>query len=137
MSPNDNHRAKLSRLADAIVEDTVAVSDADILAEIDIASIQQARAIFVEVKTNISKRALTVAKVQLEAWRSAQSLRRRSPDGITARDTFEKIRRADPAFNQQMTIAARKGKAPTDKDKEGLDEDWADLQRLDEQDNIE
>lgn len=137
MSPNDNHRAKLSRLADAIVEDIVVASDTDILAEIDIASIQRARAILIEVKANMSKRVLADAKAQLELWRSGQSRPRRSPDGTKARDTFEKIRRADPAFNQQMTIAARKGKEPTDKDKEGLDEDWADLQQLDEQDKIE
>jgi hypothetical protein len=36
-----------------------------------------------------------------------------------------------------MMIAARHGKAPTDNDKEGLVEDWADLQALDDEDKLE
>jgi hypothetical protein len=132
MSPTDNERRKLSRLADAIIEDIVSTSDTDILAEVDIASIEQARVILVEAKANVSSRLLVDAKAQLDAWRSAQSRRRTSGGPGAAQDTFEKFRREDPAFNQHMTIAARKGKAPTDKDKEGLDEDWADLQQLED-----
>jgi hypothetical protein len=47
------------------------------------------------------------------------------------------MRRADSGFNQRITLAARNGKAPTDNDKDGLIEDWADLQKLDEQDSLE
>jgi hypothetical protein len=137
MSQDDSNRAKLARLADALVKDIMATSDADIIAEVDRASIERARTILIEVKANLSRRQLADAKAQLEAWRTAQSRDRHSLDRATARDRFEKIRRADPAFNQKMSMAARNGREPTDSDKEGLIEDWADLQRLDEQDTLE
>lgn len=137
MSQDDTHRAKLARLADALMEDIIATPDADILAEVDRASIERARTILVEVKANLSRKLLGEARAQLEAWRSAQSRDRRLLDRTTARDRFEKILRADPALHQKMTIAARNGRAPTDNDKEGLSEDWADLQRLDDEDKLE
>ncbi len=137
MSQDDTNRAKLARLADALIEDIMATPDADIIAEVDSASIERARTILIEIKANLSRRRLADAKAQLEAWRTAQSRSRHAFDRAAARDHFEKIRRADPAFNQKMTMAARNGKEPTDSDKEGLIEDWADLQRLDEQDTLE
>jgi hypothetical protein len=137
MSPDDTNRAKLARLADAIIEDIMATPDADIVAEVGHASIERARTIILEVKRNLSRRALAEAKAQLEAWRSARSRAGNTLDRTAARDRFEKIRRADSAFNQKMTIAARKGRDPTDNDKEGLAEDWDDLQHLDEQDTLE
>jgi hypothetical protein len=137
MSQDENHRAKLMRLADALMQDIIASSDADILAEIDVADIEQARIILIEVKTHISKQSLNTAKTQLGAWRSARS-RTASPLVLTdARECFDKIRRADPDFNQKMLIAARNGRAPTDNDKEGVVEDLADLQRLEDEDTLE
>jgi hypothetical protein len=64
-------------------------------------------------------------------------VRHRERAGLGTR-TVEGAARAGPglplmAIRQHMTIAARKGKAPTDRDKEGLDEDWADLQQLEGQ----
>lgn len=137
MSRNDNERQKLSRLADAILDDVLSASDADILAEVDAASIKEARLILIEAKANAAHQLLADAKTQLNTWRSAQSRRQRPHGSAGAEHTFQKFRREDPAFNQHMTIAARKGKAPTDRDKEGLDEDWADLQKLEGQDESE
>jgi hypothetical protein len=80
---------------------------------------------------------LNAAKTQLDAWRSARS-RAAGPPALTdARERFDKIRRADPDFNQKMLLAARKGRAPTDNDKEGLAEDLADLRHLDDEDTLE
>jgi hypothetical protein len=137
MSGNDNHRAKLARLADAFVQDIIATSDADIIAEVDPASIERARILLIEAKTTFSRRTLADAKARLEAWRVAQLRRRPSVDKTAVRDRFEKFRQADSGFDQKMTIAARHGKAPTDNDKEGLIEDWADLQALDDEDKLE
>lgn len=50
MSGNDNQRAKLARLADALMEDILATSDADIVAEVDFASIERARALLIEAR---------------------------------------------------------------------------------------
>ena len=41
MSQDDNHRAKLVRLADALIQDIIASSDGDILAEIDVVNIRR------------------------------------------------------------------------------------------------
>jgi hypothetical protein len=125
------------RLADALMQDIIASSDADILADIDVADIEQARTILIAVKTGVSKQSLNVAKSQLDAWRSAQSRAASPPALIDARERFDKIQRADPDFNQKMLLAARNGKAPTDNDKEGIVEDLADLQRLEDEDTLE
>jgi hypothetical protein len=137
MSGDDNHRAKLARLADAFMQDVIATSDADIIAEVDRASIERARILLIEAKTNFARRTLADAKAQLDAWRVARLHGRPSVDETAVRDRFEKFRRADSGFDQKMTIAARHGKAPTDSDKEGLIEDWADLQALDDEDKLE
>jgi hypothetical protein len=137
MSQDDINRAKLARLADALTDDIMATPDADIIAEVGQSGIERARAILTQVKASTSRRLLAQARGQFEAWRVAQSLGRHSLDRAAARDRFEKIRSADPAFNQKMTMAARNGREPTDRDKEGLIEDWADLQQLDEQDTLE
>lgn len=130
MSPNDTERLKLSRLADAILDDVLSASDADILAEVDAAYLKEARLILIEAKANASHRLLADAKSQLHAWRTAQPRRQQPRASTGAEHTFQKFRREDPAFNQHMTVAARNGQAPTDRDKEGLDEDWVDLQQL-------
>lgn len=137
MSATDKERQKIGRLADAILDDVVSTSDAEILAEVDAADIKEGRLILIEAKANASHRLLADAKAEFTAWRSAQSRRQRPRSPSGAEHTFQKFRREDPAFNQHMTIAARKGKAPTDRDKEGLDEDWADLQKLEGQDESE
>lgn len=137
MSQDDTNRTKLARLADALVEDIMATSDADILAEVEKCSIDRARAILVEVKAGLSRKLLADARTQLGAWRRAQPVGGHTIDRATARDRFEKIRRLDTAFNQKMTLAARNGREPTDNDKEGLIEDLEDLRRLDEQDTSE
>jgi hypothetical protein len=137
MSQDENHRAKLLRLADALMQDIIASSDADILAEIDVADIKQARAIFIEAKAHVSKRSLITAKIGIDEWRSARSHSSRPPLALNdARQCFDKIRRADPNFNQKVLLAARNGSAPTDTDKEGLVEDLADLQRLEDEDSL-
>jgi DNA-directed RNA polymerase specialized sigma24 family protein len=111
--------------------------DADIIAEIGQSGIERARTILMEVKASTSRHALARARAQLETWRAAQSYGRHSLDRTAARDLFGKLRNADPAFNQKLMMAARNSSAPTDRDKDGLIEDWADLQRLDKQDTPE
>lgn len=133
MSQNDNHRAKLARLADALMQDIIDSSDAEILAEIDIAHITRGRAIFAEVKARVAKQSLAAAKTQLAAWRSLRSRSTRPIDRNEAREHFEKIRRADSDFDRKMLLAARNGKAPTDNDKEGLIDDLADLKGLEDE----
>ena len=137
MSQDHDNRAKLARLADALMQDILATPDADIIAEIDQRDIERARAILLEVKATLSKRLLSKAKAEHEAW-STEHARNTVPfDRAAARVRFEQVRRGDPEFNRKMTLAARNGRAPTDQDVEGLVDDWADLQRLDGKDPSE
>lgn len=133
MSSTENERQKLARLADAILEDVLSASDSDILAEVDAAYIKEGRLILLEAKANAAHKILADAKSQLNAWHSDRSRRQRNRNSTDAENTFQKFRREDPEFNQHMTMAARNGKSPTNKDKVGLDEDWADLQDIEGQ----
>jgi len=137
MSQDHDDRAKLARLADALMQDILAMPDAEIIAEVEREGIERARTILIEVKMNISKQLLNKAKAQHDAWRATQSRNVVSLDRSTARDHFDRIRHGDPEFNQKITLAARNGKAPTDSDIDGLIDDWADLRRLDGQDSTE
>jgi hypothetical protein len=133
MSRDHEAREKLARLADAVMQDILETSDADITAEVDRGDIESARAILLEVKMNISKQLLIQAKAQHEAWSAARARVAISFDRLAARGQFERIRRGDPHLDQRMTMAARNGKAPSQADIEGIEEDLADLQRLDEE----
>jgi len=137
MSEDNINRAKLTRLAEAIIDDIIKTPDVDIIAEVGQSGVEQARTILFQVKAAASRRLLAQAKHELEAWRAAQTSRTHSLDHAAARDRFEKVRSVDPAFNRKMMMAARNEKESTDRDKDGLIEDLADLQRLDEQDTLE
>jgi hypothetical protein len=137
MSQDEVNRAKLARLADAIIDDVMAMSDDEIIAEVGHSDIERARALFTEAQTLISRQLLVKARSELEAWRNTQANGSSSLDRPPARECFEKLRNADPTFNQKMTMAARNGREPTDRDQEGLIDDWEELKRLDERDTSE
>lgn len=132
MSQDRTAREKLTQLADAILQDILETPDADIVAEVDSADIERARAIFIEVKMNVSKQLLIKAKAEHEAWGASREHTVNSINRSSARDRFEKkVRRGDPDLNQKLTLAARNGKSPSESDIAGMADDWADLQRLD------
>ncbi len=137
MSQDQDHRAKLAKLADALMQDIIAAPDEDILAEVDRAGIERARALLIEVKADMSRRQLAKAKTEIGTWRSATSRDSSESDGASVREQFEKLRRGDPQFNRKITLAARNGMPPTDNDMQGLVEDWADLRRLDDEEGPE
>lgn len=134
MSRDHDARAKLAKLADALMQDIMATSDAEITAEVGKDGIERARALFGEVKQEMSRQRLLKAQAELKSWRAAQSKQSISFDRTEARRRFSKIRAGDTEFDRKMTIAARNGEAPTDADIDGLIDDWADLHRLDGQD---
>jgi len=134
MSQDHEKRAKLDKLADAIMQDIIATSDDEIIAEVGKDDVDRARALFIEVKQELSRKLLAKARTELEDWKSAQGAGRISFDRIEARTRFGKIRADDTDFNRKMTIAARNGEAPTESDIDGLIDDWAELHRLDGED---
>jgi hypothetical protein len=134
MSQDHDARAKLAKLADALVEDIMATPDSEIIGEVGKDGIERARALFAKAKQELSKQLLVKAKSQFETWKAAHPGDVASFDRAATRARFEKIRRGDEDFDRKMTLAARKGEAPTDADMDGLIDDWVDLQRLDGED---
>jgi hypothetical protein len=134
MTRDHDARTKLAKLANSLMEDIMAMPDAEIIAEIGTDGIARARALFGKAKQELSKQLLIDAKSQFEAWKAIESRDVTPFDRAAARARFEKIRRGDAAFDRKITLAARNGEAPTDADMDGLSADWADLQRLDGED---
>ena len=58
-------------------------------------------------------------------------------DREAARALFEKMRSRDPELASKMLLAARKGEGLSESDMEGLIEDLAKLERLDDEDGGE
>jgi hypothetical protein len=89
MSQDENHRAKLTRLADALMEDIIASSDADIIADVDASDIERARTILEDARARVSKQLLGAAKAELDAWRSNQLRAAPLFDRTDARERFD------------------------------------------------
>jgi hypothetical protein len=104
------------------------MSDDDVLAEVGDERIARVQKIITDVASNVSKQALLKAKAEREAWTASQPT---SLPGSAARSQFDQLRRNDRELDQRMTLAARKGEAPSDGDIDGLMSDWEDLKRLD------
>ncbi len=137
MSRDHDDRAKLSQLADAFLESLLAMPDDEVLAEVDQERLARVKTIITEVNADISKRALSQARTEREAWTASQSRRVVLLGGPAARSQFEQLRRSNSELAKGFTLAARKGKAPTDEDAAGIIEDLEDLKRLDGQDQPE
>lgn len=134
MTQTPEARAKLAKLADAFMQDILATPDADIVVEVGKDGIEWARAQLLKAKQELSSRLLIKAKKELEDWKLSESKQPVFFNRSAARSQFDKIRAGDMEFDRKMTMAARNGQAPTDTDVDGLADDWADLQRLDGED---
>ena len=137
MSRDHDDSTKLSQLVGAFAESILAMSDDEVLAEVDDERIARVQRIVTDVTSNVAKQALLKAKAEREAWATARSSSVVSLSGSAARSQFDQLRRSDRDLDQRLTLAARKGKAPTDQDIEGLMDDWEDLKGLDGRDNPE
>src|SRR6185437_9304207 len=104
MSQDETHRAKVMRLADALMQDILTASDDDILSEVDVVHIQRARTIFLGVKARTSKQLLDTAKIGFEGWRSLQIRVGGQLNNTETREQFEKILRDDPVLNEKITV---------------------------------
>lgn len=137
MSQDRDDSTKLSRLAEAFAESLLAMSDDEVLAEVDEGRLAHVQKIITDVTSDFSRRTLMKAKADREAWTASRPSSAASLPRSVARSQFEQLRRSDRELDQRMTLAARKGKAPTDRDIEGLMSDWEDLKRLDGRDKSE
>lgn len=71
------------------------------------------------------------AKSELQEWRTGQAKTLKF-DREAVRARFEKMRSWDPELASKMLLAARKGEGLSESDVEGLIEDLAKLERLDD-----
>ena len=73
MSRDHDDHAKLSRLAEAFAESILAMSDDDVLAEVDEERIARIQTIVTDVTSNVAKQALLKARAEREAWTVLQT----------------------------------------------------------------
>jgi hypothetical protein len=129
--PND--ASLLARLDDALMDNIFELSEADLDAEIkelgldpaaEVASMRSAidKAVKAAAKATLLSAKAELAKFKLEKSGGAH-------DAAAGRALLERIKARDPAMAEMM-MAARKGKALSESDEEGVAEDLADLEKL-------
>jgi hypothetical protein len=129
--PND--ASLLARLDDAWMDNIFELSEADLDAEIkelgldpaaEVASMRSAidKAVKAAAKATLLSAKAELAKFKLEKSGGAH-------DAAAGRALLERIKARDPAMAEMM-MAARKGKALSESDEEGVAEDLADLEKL-------
>jgi cobalamin-dependent methionine synthase I len=131
MTQDNDARVRSAKIADALVDDIMATSDIDIVAEVDKGDIERARVLFVEAKRTHSQQRLRNVRKEFEQWKSKHVKDSSLPNSAIAKRHFGNVIRGDTEFDRKVTMAARKGEAPTEKDIDGLASDWADLRQLD------
>jgi hypothetical protein len=130
--PND--ASLLARLDDALMDNIFELSEADLDAEIkelgldpaaEVASMRSAidKAVKAAAKATLLSAKAELAKFKLEKSGGAH-------DAAAGRALLERITTAPAPAMAEMMMAARKGKALSESDEEGVAEDLADLEKL-------
>jgi hypothetical protein len=141
-SRKNSTREQLDRIEDALIESILGASEAELREEMAergedpdtfLLRIEQ---IIAGAKAACSKRRMERAKSELQEWRARQTKTLKFDRGV-ARARFEKMRSQDPELATRMLLAARKGEGLSEGDMEGLIEDLAKLERLDDEDGGE
>jgi hypothetical protein len=127
-----NEGKKFENLCDAIIEDILSTPDDQIVAETSREEIEGVRAALARAEQETGARILASAKSKGEVWRANARLAVPALERIAHRVRFDKFRAGDMEFETKATLAARKGEKPTDRDLDGLAEDYAELRRLEE-----
>ncbi len=83
-------------------------------------------------KVASGKRRMERAKLELQEWRTGKA-KTLKLDREAARSRFEKMRNRDPELASKMLLAARMGEGLSESDVEGLIEDLAKLEWLDDE----
>ena len=131
MTGRKTDRAALLRLADAFVEDILAASDEEILAEAredradPAATAARGRALFDTAMIAAGKNRLATAKAALAQQQKPATIIKLDP--AEARRRLERVLRQDPDTARKLTLAARNGQGLSDNDVQGLLQDLADL----------
>lgn len=139
---NNSKRAALDRLAQALVDDVLTATDAEILAEAKedgtdpAATAARLKGIYRNALANAGKARLAAAKAAVGAdRRSARPGIITALDPTAARARLEAVLKRDPETLNKLTLAARKGEGLSDADVQGLLDDLEELGILPSEDN--
>ena len=130
-------REQLDRIEDALIESILGASEAELREEMvergedPDKCLLRMEQIVAGAKVASGKRRMERAKSELQEWRAGQPKTLKF-DRQAARARFEKMRSRDPELASKMLLAARKGEGLSESDVEGLIEDLAKLERLDD-----
>jgi hypothetical protein len=131
--PKNSDRAALDRLTDALVEDVLRATDAEIAAEcredgVDIAAEAKAgRAIFEKARSSLAKLRLDHARQAVAADRQQAKAQIVKFDPEKGRRVLDSVLEKNPGLEEQLTLAARKGAHRSDEDVQSMLEDLAEL----------
>lgn len=140
MSRNDRKaQEKLYRLTDALVEDVLALSDAEVLAEAG-EDHEEVNTVVARVRGVISGAIAKAGKAKMQAaQRAYEEAAAREVRGNVLelpleekRALLEQITMRDSAVEQQVTLAARKGSKMTENDIDAILEALRDLGAIDD-----
>lgn len=133
---------QLQRIEDALVESLLQLSDQELRKELTDdgidpeACIAEVDAAMAAVKEDVAREKLSNARIELSEWRN----RRTNVDAAAkaaARRMLDQIRADDPALDKKITLAARKGEGLSERDLEGLIDDLAALEKLEQHNSNE
>jgi len=127
MTEDRNPQSKLDRLADALIEETLAMSDDEILADVDEGA-EDEGGLRNEVNSAIAahrRQRLVAAKKAVLAHKAAPKARHRA--GGDLRAAINKALAARANNDASLTLAARDGRDVPHADLEGLAEDLSEL----------
>lgn len=130
----DSKNAALERLTEALVEDILATSEAEILSEamddgVDpVAETARLKALYKSLSAELGKTRLAAAKAAAQADRSSSPSRKLTRlDPVAARARLQSILEHDPDTKAKLTIAARKGEGLSDADVQSMLEELEEL----------
>lgn len=132
MSNQRKDNEMLERLRDALVQEILEATDAEILKEVEedhrsiVGEADKVRALFEQAQKLVAKKRLTAAK---EAIAQEKELGRKIIDisPAVARRKLAAILNGHPEVTKEFTLAARKGKDLSDSDVLGMLEDLQEL----------
>ena len=133
--------AELGRLEDALVDSILEASEADLRAEIVEAGeeadaiLRRMDALIVAVKDECQLTRLRLAQEQVAEFQRARFVVTTQEQAIT-RARFEDARSRDSALSKKLLIAARDSQGASERDLNSLADDYAELERLEQDGEI-
>ena len=133
--------AELGRLEDALVDSILEASEADLRAELAEAGedadaiLRRMDALVVAVKAECQLIRLRLAQEQVAAFHRAKPAAN-AQQQATARARFEEARSRDATLSKKLLIAARNGQGASEGDLNSLADDYAELERLEQDGEI-